>query len=63
MLLDGDPGQGKSLLTLNLAARLSAGREFPDSPGLAEPVPVLLAAGGEDGSGEPSHVTGLIEWV
>jgi hypothetical protein len=35
-LLDGDPEQGKSLLTLDLCARLSAGRPWPDgtpSPG------------------------------
>jgi hypothetical protein len=33
-ILDGDPGLGKSLLTLDLCARLSTGRPFPDgSPG------------------------------
>ena len=33
-LLDGDPGLGKSLLTLDLCARLSTGRPMPDgSPG------------------------------
>lgn len=34
-LLDGDPGLGKSLLTLDLAARVSTGREMPDgAPGM-----------------------------
>jgi hypothetical protein len=34
-LLDGDPGLGKSLLTLDLAARVSTGRPMPDgSPGV-----------------------------
>ncbi|HKB38211.1 MAG TPA: AAA family ATPase, partial [Gemmataceae bacterium] len=30
-LLEGDPGLGKSLLALDLCARLSTGRPFPDS--------------------------------
>ena len=29
-LIDGDPGEGKSLITLDLAARLSTGRSMPD---------------------------------
>jgi len=29
-IIDGDPGLGKSLLTLDLAARLSVGKPFPD---------------------------------
>src|SRR5947209_6455336 len=29
-LFEGDPGEGKSLVLLDLAARLSAGRTFPD---------------------------------
>src|SRR5581483_9800249 len=34
VLLDGDPGLGKSLLTLDLIARLGRGRPLPDgSPG------------------------------
>src|SRR4051812_36822909 len=33
-MLDGDPGLGKSLLALDLCARLSTGRPMPDgSPG------------------------------
>jgi hypothetical protein len=33
-IFDGDPGLGKSLVTLDLCARITTGREFPDgSPG------------------------------
>jgi AAA domain/Bifunctional DNA primase/polymerase, N-terminal/Primase C terminal 1 (PriCT-1) len=43
-LLDGDPGTGKSNLTVDLAARITAGRAMPDgSPGHAGGV-VLLSA-------------------
>jgi hypothetical protein len=43
-LLDGDPGLGKSLLTIDLAARVSTGREMPDgTPGVDGGV-VLLSA-------------------
>ena len=38
-MLDGDPGIGKSLLTLDLAARLSTGRPFP----MGDPVRVLVS--------------------
>src|SRR3954467_10769866 len=47
-ILDGDPGLGKSLLALDLCARLSTGRPFPDgspSPGPAN----ALVLNGEDG--------------
>jgi len=47
-LIDGDPQQGKSLLTLDLAARVSSGKPFPDGAKAAEPATVLLI-GGEDG--------------
>ena len=41
-LLDGDPGQLKSAITLDLAARISTGREMPDgTPGLAGGVVLL----------------------
>ena len=47
-LFDGDFGLGKSLVALDLAARLTTGRDFPDgSPGLP-PSPVLIFPG--DGS-------------
>jgi hypothetical protein len=48
-ILDGDPNLGKSLITLDLAARLSTGRPFPDgtpSPGPAN----VLVINGEDGN-------------
>ena len=47
-LIDGDPSQGKSLLTLDLAARLTTGREWPDGQNASAPQPVILFAG-EDG--------------
>jgi hypothetical protein len=47
-MLDGDPGLGKSLLTLDLCARLTTGRPFPDgSPGPG-PANVLLLSGEDD---------------
>src|SRR5262249_9726115 len=51
-LIDGDPGQGKSLMTLDLAARVTVGREFPDNTcgRVARP------EHGCDGRGEPAGV-------
>ena len=46
-LVDGDPGLGKSAMTLDLAARVSAGRLFPDGAGCEAGGVVLLSA--EDG--------------
>lgn len=47
-MLDGDPGLGKSLLSLDLCARLSTGRPWPDgSPGPG-PAPAIVL-NGEDG--------------
>src|SRR6185369_15553118 len=50
VMLDGDPGSGKSFLTIDLCARLTAGQPFPDgqpsSPG--GPASVILLAS-EDG--------------
>jgi hypothetical protein len=47
-LIDGDPSQGKSLLTLDIAARLTTGRPLPDgSPAPGRSAVVLL--GREDG--------------
>lgn len=49
-LVDGDPGLGKSLMTLDLASRITRGDKLPDgSPGLKGGV-VLLSA--EDGLGD-----------
>lgn len=50
-MLDGDPGVGKSLVTLDLCARLSRGRPFPDGaagPGDA----AALVLNGEDGAAD-----------
>lgn len=49
-VLDGDPGLGKSLLTLDLAARVSAGRAMPDGArgDLDGPRPVLLLSAEDD---------------
>jgi RecA-family ATPase len=47
-ILDGDPGLGKSLVALDLCARLSTGRPFPDgSPGPGPASSIVL--NGEDG--------------
>jgi putative DNA primase/helicase len=44
-LLDGDPGQGKSFVTLDLAARLSRGDAWPDGqPGPGRPLNTLLVS-------------------
>jgi RecA-family ATPase len=49
-ILDGDPGLGKSLITLDLCARLSSGRPMPDnSPGPGGPVNCLIL-NAEDGA-------------
>ena len=41
-LLAGDPGVGKSLLTVELAARVSRGQRLPDDPAEREPAGVVL---------------------
>jgi len=46
-VLDGDPGLGKSAMTLDIAARVSAGLELPDGE-MCEPSGVLLMSA-EDG--------------
>ena len=44
-LLDGDPGVGKSLLTIDLAARLSRGASLPNGMPVARPhITLLLSA-------------------
>jgi AAA domain len=48
-MLDGDGGVGKSLVTLDLAARVAMGRLMPDgSPGLGARAGVVVICG-EDG--------------
>jgi hypothetical protein len=44
-ILDGDPGLGKSLLTLDLCARLSTGRPWPDGAASPGPWPSLVLQG------------------
>jgi hypothetical protein len=45
-LLVGDPGLGKSWIALDIAARLSAGRPWPDgAPAAAAPGAALSAVG------------------
>ncbi len=46
-ILDGDPGLGKSLVTLDLCARLSTGQPFPDGAPSAGPA-ASLVLNGED---------------
>src|SRR5262249_12574418 len=43
-LIDGDPGLGKSFLSLDVAARVTKGRPFPVNPEPAEPGRVLLVS-------------------
>ena len=48
-LLVGDPGRGKSLLSLDLAARLSAGRPWPDGQvNLRRPSSTILVSAEDD---------------
>lgn len=47
-VLDGDPGLGKSTLTLDLAARVSRGTPMPDQAERREPAGVILLSA-EDG--------------
>src|SRR5207237_7428168 len=45
VILDGDPDLGKSLITLDLCARLSTGRPFPDGrPGPGPANALVLSA-------------------
>ena len=45
-LLDGGPGVGKTLITLDLAARVSTGHTMPDGqPGSGKPAAVVLVTG------------------
>ena len=48
-ILDGDPGLGKSTLTLDLAARVTTGRQMPDgADGLTDPAGVVLLSCEDD---------------
>jgi hypothetical protein len=43
-LIAGDPGEGKSLLTADLAARVSTGSQFPDGAACERGAVVMLSA-------------------
>lgn len=47
-ILEGDPGQGKSLVALDLCARLSTGRPFPDGVSNSGPRTAVLLDGEDD---------------
>jgi len=49
-LLVGDPGLGKSLVTIDIAARISTGRKFPDGAECHQGSAILLSA--EDDPGD-----------
>src|SRR5262249_12356961 len=55
VLLDGDPDQGKSLLTLDWAARVTTGRPWPDGSLPGSPQPVILLAGEDNVFHTVSH--------
>src|SRR5260370_41360697 len=42
VMLDGDPGVGKSLITLDLCARITTGRPFPDGAPGGQPASVII---------------------
>lgn len=50
-MLSGDPGLGKSFITIDLAARASTGRPWPDGSSGRDPINVLIIAA-EDGLGD-----------
>lgn len=47
-LIAGDPGLGKSFLTLDLAARVSTGTPWPDSPSTSNPTGSVILMNVED---------------
>lgn len=49
-MLAGDPGLGKSYLTMDLVARLTTGKQFPDGERGPKPINVLLLAAEDDPS-------------
>lgn len=53
-ILDGDPGLGKSLITLDLAARITTGRPMPDgTPGVLGSVVLIAPEDGIDDTIKP----------
>src|SRR5437870_4959213 len=53
-MLDGDPGLGKSLLALDLCARLSTGRPFPDGA-LGPGIGTAIVLNAEDSEQDTIH--------
>lgn len=51
-LLAGDPGLGKSLVSLDLAARVSRGMPWPDLPLVEQPIGEVLLFSAEDDVGD-----------
>lgn len=49
-IVDGDPGMGKSLLAINIAARVSTGQPMPDGTPGKQGAVILIAP--EDGAGD-----------
>jgi len=47
-VFDGDPGVGKSMLIVDLAARLSSGRAWPDGAAASGPASVILLNAEDD---------------
>jgi hypothetical protein len=50
-LIAGDPGVGKSFITLDIAARGTTGRDFPDGAPGCPPIPVVVLSA-EDGTAD-----------
>lgn len=48
-VIAGDPGLGKSFLTLDIAARVSRGSEWPDAPGITTTPGGVVLLSAEDG--------------
>ena len=53
-IFDGDPGLGKSLVTLDLCARITTGAPFPDGAAGTEKAPVIVI-NAEDGARDTIH--------
>ncbi len=48
-LLAGDPGLGKSFVTIDMAARVSTGMPWPDCPGVPQTLGTVILFNSEDG--------------
>ncbi|MHB8862740.1 MAG: AAA family ATPase [Pirellulaceae bacterium] len=47
-LLTGDPGLGKSVLTLDMTARITTGKPWPDAPGVPQRIGAVIILSSED---------------